>query len=402
MQLCDIMNRSASCTLIGVYSLFWIFSFVQSKTPDVHVTCTYSKDCLLPCSFTPSDDEVFIQWFQQDELIYSSQEDSDEAGDDGISLLTDQVSTGKVFLQLKDSSIKSRGRYKCLVNTTKTVEESFVIVKVEASISRISIEDSSAGSVQCSSHGVYPAPVVTWSTEPHTENLKPVTRMSADPDGLYSVESTLKKLNQSSSLTYTCSITPKYDSPTWRASLLQTEIAGKVGQDLTIPCIAPKNLRNFNLTWTFRKKGKTKDILTYNSQTHVIVNHWDEDAEVELDKAQMGDGSLYLDDLEQSKHSGKYTCIFSGPKVKYTVQTSVNIGSTQAVAQTGKSKSNLWVLAVVVAALALLGVLYYMYRKYRRKSKSSGQDTEMQTVLKDKGTDELPAQNQPLNSKEDS
>lgn len=396
------MNRSASCALIGVYALFWIFSLVQSKTPDVHVTCIYSEDCILPCSFTASDDKVLIQWFQQAELVYSFQEDADEPGDSSFSLFTDEVSNGNASLLLKDSRIKSRGRYKCLVNTTKSVEESFVIVKVEAPICRISMDDTPTGSVQCSSHGVYPAPLLKWSTEPDAGNLKPVTRMSADSDGLYSVESTLKKLNKSSPLTYTCSIIPKYGLHTWKASLLQTEIAGEVGRDLIIPCMAPKNLKNFNLTWTFRKKGKNKDILTYSSQTRTIVNHWEDDAEVDLDKAQTGDGSLYVDGFELSKHSGKYTCIFSGPQVKYTVQTSVNMGSNRAIAQTGNSKSNLWVLAVVVAVLAVLGVLYYMYRKYRRKSKSSGQDAEMQTVPKDKGAEELPAHNQPLNSKEDS
>ncbi|XP_072515217.1 HERV-H LTR-associating protein 2 [Salminus brasiliensis] len=403
MLLCDILNRSVSCTLIWVYSLLWILSFVQSKIPDVHVTCIYSEDCILPCSFPSSDDKVLIQWYQQEELIYSFQEDEAEPDDSSISLFTDEVSNGNASLLLKDSRTKNRGRYKCTVKTSKTVEESYVIVKVEAPISRISIETNPTGYVQCSTHGVFPAPVLTWSTEPQVSSLQPVTRMSADSDGLYSVDSTLKK--QSSPLTYICTIISKYSSQTWKASLLQTEIAGKDGQDLIIPCVAPKKMKNFNLTWTFAKTGKNKDILTYNSQTRTIVNHWDSDAEVELDKAQMGDGSLYLDDLEGSKYSGNYTCMFSGPQVKYTVQTSVNIDSSQAVAQTGKSKSNLWVLAVVVAGVALLGVLYYIYRKYRGKSKTSknsGQDTEMQAVNQDKRAEETPAEDRPLNTKEDS
>ncbi|XP_036451242.1 V-set domain-containing T-cell activation inhibitor 1 [Colossoma macropomum] len=401
MHLRDFLNQSVSYTLVGVYTLLWILSCVQSKTPDVDVTCIYSEDCILPCSFPPTDDVVVIQWYQQEKLIYSFQQGEDEPDDSSMSLFTDEVSKGNASLLLKDSRIQSRGRYRCLINATKTVKESFVIVKVEAPISRISIEASPTGQIQCSSHGLYPAPVLTWSTNPSIGNLRSLIRMSPDSNGLYSVESTLQKVNKSTPLTYICTITSKYSSQSWKASLLQTEMVGKIGHELIIPCLAPKNLKNFTLTWTFAKRNKNKDILTYHSQSHKVINQWKEEAELDLEKARTGDGSLYLDDHEVSKHAGKYTCTFSGPRVTYIVQTSVSVSSSSAAAQKENSKSKLWVLAVVVAALTVLGVLYYLYRKYIGNSKALEEDTEMQAV-KGKTPEEVPAEISPLNGKGDS
>lgn len=107
------------------------------------------------------------------------------------------------------------------------------------------------------------------------------------------------------------------------------------GEKLVIPCMAPKNLKNLTLTWTFISQNKQTDILTYFSQTKRIKNHWDDRAELDLNKALMGDGSLYLNNLG-SKHSGTYTCTFTGSQVKHIVQTLVNTSASTAVSQTGE------------------------------------------------------------------
>ncbi|XP_017343849.1 uncharacterized protein hhla2a.1 isoform X2 [Ictalurus punctatus] len=400
MQLFSTSNKSVY-TLFEIYTIFWILSYGQSKIPDAHVTCIYSENCILPCSFPPSTEEVVFQWYKQGTLIYSFLEDEDESHNSNISVFTDEVSHGNASLLLEDSSIKSRGRYKCVVNTTKAVQESDVIVKVEAPIKGIAIRVSPTENVQCSSHGVYPAPLLKWSTVPSfaPTSLQAVTRISADSNDLYSIESTLKKMSTNSNLTYICRITSKYSSQSWRASLLQTEMAVNYGQPLVIPCMAPKNLKNLTINWTFISMNMHTDILTYYSRTHRVKNHWDDQAELDLNKTLMGDGSLYLNNLE-SKHSGTYTCTFTGSQVKYIVQTLVKIGASKAVSQTGNSGSKLWVLAIIVAALVLLCVIFYIYRKCKGKSKHSGQDhqqdTEMQAMHEGNLVDELPAENKPL------
>ncbi|KAK2823358.1 hypothetical protein Q7C36_019958 [Tachysurus vachellii] len=199
-----------------------------------------------------------------------------------------------------------------------------------------------------------------------------------------------------SNLTYICSITSKYSLQSWRASLLQTEMSVNYGEKLVIPCMAPKNLKNLTLTWTFISQNKRTDVLTYFSQTQRIKNHWDDRAELDLNKALMGDGSLYLNNLG-SKHSGTYTCTYTGSQVKHIVQT--------LVSQTGNSGSKLWMVAITVAitvaALILLCVIFYIYRKYKGKSKDSWQDhnqqdAEMQTMHEGNSVEELQAEIKPL------
>ncbi|MCJ8742401.1 hypothetical protein PDJAM_G00081640, partial [Pangasius djambal] len=129
MQLFSTSNKSVLHTLFEIYTLLWILSYGQSKIPDAHVTCIYSEDCILPCTFPPSTEEVVFQWYKQGTLIYSFLEDEDESVNSNISVFTDEVSHGNASLLLEESIIKSRGRYKCVVNTTKAVQESDVIVK---------------------------------------------------------------------------------------------------------------------------------------------------------------------------------------------------------------------------------------------------------------------------------
>lgn len=103
------------------------FSFIL----DVHITCIYTEDCTLPCTFPPSTEEVVFQWYRQGTLIYSYLEDEGESVKSNISVFTDEVSHGNASLLLENTSIKSQGRYTCVVNTNKAVQESVVIVKVE-------------------------------------------------------------------------------------------------------------------------------------------------------------------------------------------------------------------------------------------------------------------------------
>lgn len=95
------------------------------------------------------------------------------------------------------------------------------------------------------------------------------------------------------------------------------------------------NLKNLTLTWSFISRNTNTDILTYYSQTQRIKNHWDDQAELDLNKTLMGDGSLYLNNI-CSKHSGTYTCTLTGYQAKHIVQTLVKISASKAVTQTGK------------------------------------------------------------------
>lgn len=72
----------------------------------------------------------------------------------------------------------------------------------------------------CSAHNVYPAPQVTWSTEPPSaqEALENSTISTADHRGLFHVESTLRILGNLSNYTYVCSVTSADKTQVWTSS----------------------------------------------------------------------------------------------------------------------------------------------------------------------------------------
>lgn len=74
--------------------------------------------------------------------------------------------------------------------------------------------------VTCSSHSIYPAPQVTWATDPPSarEALDNATLKTTDHKGLLALESTLRILGNLSSYTYFCSFTAADKTQVWTAS----------------------------------------------------------------------------------------------------------------------------------------------------------------------------------------
>uniref|UniRef100_A0A673JHV3 Ig-like domain-containing protein n=1 Tax=Sinocyclocheilus rhinocerous TaxID=307959 RepID=A0A673JHV3_9TELE len=198
--------------------------------------------------------------------------------------------------------------------TTKTTNESVIPAPIQ-SVSLETTRLSGFEEVICSSQDVYPAPRVNLFTEPASlpDSFQPFTHKTADKQGLYSVESKLKKLKD---LTYICLVQSFYRSQTWRASLQEKEIFSVEGQDFIIPCVAPWNLQNFTLTWSFIKENKSSTIYTYASLT---------------ERSSSGDGSLQLHNLLRLEHTGTstFTCILSAHQTKHEVHTRVNITQTK-------------------------------------------------------------------------
>lgn len=75
--------------------------------------------------------------------------------------------------------------------------------------------------VKCSARDVYPPPRVTLFTEPPAlpDGLQTDTRKTADKQGLYTVESKMRKLEEQADLTYICLVQSFYGSQIWRTSL---------------------------------------------------------------------------------------------------------------------------------------------------------------------------------------
>ncbi|KAM6907984.1 CD276 antigen [Lycodopsis pacificus] len=379
--------------------LLWIGLATQDKTPDVIVTCVVSEECVLPCSFQPGSKET-IEWFRQDVMVYKFEREDGDGGNSSeeehfeneqfagrASVFPDLISRGNATLTVQRSGLKDRGTYKCRVHTSQGEHNAKVIVKVEAPIRGLFLELSRLSGyeeMKCTVRDIFPAPRVTWETEPPTfEDLRPVTRMLADKLGLYTVDSRLKRLNGQPDLIYICKVTPSYGGPAWTSSLREKAIRGAQGRDLTIPCSAPPYLNKPFLHWSFSNSKDPSHILSYDSRSGDSVSSPPWDSHVELDgfRVPFGDGSLRLMDPKPSEHTGSYTCVFSLPHNTHTERTDVTIDGPAGGRSTAEEPSYWWVVGLVIAvlAVALVGVLAYL--KVKGRSSKPRDDPEEATEL---------------------
>ncbi|KAK6305566.1 hypothetical protein J4Q44_G00243460 [Coregonus suidteri] len=332
----------------------WTLSMTDSK--GTYVTCLFHEDCMLPCSFKPTG-AVVIHWYKQQIPVHSYYYNKDQYGlqnknfNGRTCLFNSQIAHGNASLLLKRIKVQDKGRYKCYTSTRKRNQETFVNLGVKALIQSVRIE-MTGEVVSCSSQNIYPAPQVAWTTDPPSgpETLQNSTIKTPDSKGLYTVESTVRIVGNVSDHAYFCSVISADKVQVWTVSLRQqVELIGETGQELSIPCIAPQNLQNFSLTWTFTRTNDPTLILSYDSRIRRTSNLWEGRAGLEQDQVLMGNGSLLLHNPESQEHSGTYTCTFTGFQRRHMVQTQVNITVTPIVEDEQNSERSWWGTAASVA-----------------------------------------------------
>ncbi|XP_068438220.1 HERV-H LTR-associating protein 2 [Clinocottus analis] len=400
--------------------LLWVGFAAQDKTPDAMVTCVISEECALPCSFQPGSKET-IEWFRQEVMVYkferedggSDSADSSEEEEffeheqvaGRASVFQKLISRGNATLILRRSSLKDRGTYRCHVLTSQGEHNAKVIVKVAAPIRALSLELSRLSGyeeMKCTAGGVFPAPRVSWATEPQTfVDLRPVTRIMADKQGLYALDSRLKRLDGQPDLVYICKVTTSYGGPDWTASLRERAIRGAAGRDLTLPCFAPPYLNTPFLLWSFSTGKDSAHILTYDSRSGASVSSppWDEHVELDGFRVPFGDGSLRLMDPKQERHTGRYTCVFSLPHKTHTERSDVTIDDPAGERSSSEQPSYWWTVGLVLAGLvaALVGLL--VYKKLKGGAAKTRKDPEEVMELhqvKDSPADGILTESSPL------
>ncbi|XP_024253649.1 uncharacterized protein LOC112231239 isoform X2 [Oncorhynchus tshawytscha] len=359
-----------SATVLLIF--LWTLSMTDSK--EAYVTCLFHEDCMLPCSFTPTG-AVVIHWYKQQIPVHSYYYNKDQYGlqnkhfNGRTCLFNSQIAHGNASLLLKRIKVQDKGRYKCYTSTRKRNQETFVNLGVKALIQSVRIE-MTGEVVSCSSQNIYPAPQVAWNTDPASgpETLQNSTIKTPDSKGLYTVESTVRILGNVSDHAYFCSVISADKAQVWTVSLRQqVELIGEAGQELSIPCIAPQNLQNFSLTWTFTRTNDPTVILSYDSRTRRTSNLWEGRAGLEQDQVLMGNGSLLLHNPENQEHSGTYTCTFTGLQSRHMVQTQVNITVTPIEDEQNSERSWLGTVASVAFFVFTVSVALPRYLRHRGK-----------------------------------
>ncbi|XP_041922885.1 uncharacterized protein hhla2b.1 isoform X1 [Alosa sapidissima] len=389
---------------IWTLPLLWTVIQTEAKSQDVQVTCFYARDCILPCVFAPVGGEL-VRWYGPGNslLVSSGQNDPQDQTYVGKAVLfEDQVALGNGSLLLQHCLPQDRGRYRCHVTGQQEAPDTTVTVRVEAPMRSLVLETSRLSGYEellCATRNVYPAPRLSWSTQPPTakDALRQTTHKRATK-GLYTLESKLRKLRKlrgKSSVTYVCTVTAAYGAQTWRASLRETEVSSIEGGDLMLPCKAPGDLRDFTLTWSFLPADHPLLILTYNSSTQWTAQEWAGRAQLDGLRVKAGDGSLKLQNLQNSEHSGTYTCSFKAHRNTHVVHIRVNV-TTSERAEAGQASSSWWIAAVVVAVLAITMAAVIGILKLRADCSQSEKRMEEATVMQpiqDKTDTEISSEN---------
>ncbi|XP_056105392.1 HERV-H LTR-associating protein 2 [Rhinichthys klamathensis goyatoka] len=187
--------------------LLWILPVTLG---DIHVTCMYSAECLLPCTSTILD---IIHWYKDSKPVHSFYYNQDQLGHQSedykgrTSLLPQsEIKNGNVSLLLKNIRVQDEGRYRCYTANEKTNDEKFVSVSVEAPVKSVDITLKN-DTVTCKTSGVYPKPDVSWSSEPLANES--LNTFQETEEKLFMVTSELKVGVIGSTYKYTCSITSK-------------------------------------------------------------------------------------------------------------------------------------------------------------------------------------------------
>uniref|UniRef100_A0A8C5G705 HERV-H LTR-associating 2a, tandem duplicate 2 n=1 Tax=Gouania willdenowi TaxID=441366 RepID=A0A8C5G705_GOUWI len=249
-------------------------------------------------------------------------------------LFNPHIPNGNASLLLRRVKVQDKGRYRCYTSTRKVIME------------------MSDEMVTCSSHNIYPAPQVTWATEPPTAPglLQESTIKTTDQKGLYNVESLLRILGDFSNQTYFCSFISADKTQVWTSSWKNHEvIIQEEGRALAIPCIPPHSVQNFSLTWTFTLSSDITVIVKYDNRTKHTFNLWEGQAELDQDLLLQGDGSLLLPKPDLEQHSGTYTCTFVALQSRHTIQTKVNI----TVASTSESDFKTLMTTIIIINFAM-------------------------------------------------
>uniref|UniRef100_A0A3Q2DY26 Ig-like domain-containing protein n=1 Tax=Cyprinodon variegatus TaxID=28743 RepID=A0A3Q2DY26_CYPVA len=180
---------------------------------DAEVTCDFRESCLLPCQFQDGP-QLVIHWIKVSDgnsVVHSYYRDKDQLEHqvqnfkNRTALFKDQISKGNASLLLTGVTIEDEGRYKCYTSTVRGNKESFVNLKTEAPVSKVTIYGDQ-NKIICSSEGIYPQPELSWSTiPPSNTTLNVTTTVHQTEDQLYSIRSSLV-LEDDPDVTYSCTV----------------------------------------------------------------------------------------------------------------------------------------------------------------------------------------------------
>lgn len=309
-------------------SLLWILSLAEGKV--FTVTCLNSEECVLPCQFQSDGKGARIMWYKTEAIVSCTRygDTSFVVGHNSpadeyknrTGLYVDQVLEGNATLLLRNVTPYDQGKYFCITMTAPRTDKSGIIsLVVKAPVREVNIEFS-GDLATCRAEGIYPAPTLTWSTDPPTDPqlLQIKTSICKNKLGFYNIKSSLMPVGNGTNLTtYICSVTGGTNK---RTTVLKVEasISGYVGSSVMVPCSLPHSLpHSFNLTWRF---NRSDPILSISKSLVEVSNQWMHHVSNDLWPWR----GLQLFSLKP-EHQGAYICEVSTPEETYVTWTDIKI-----------------------------------------------------------------------------
>uniref|UniRef100_A0A4W6G373 Ig-like domain-containing protein n=1 Tax=Lates calcarifer TaxID=8187 RepID=A0A4W6G373_LATCA len=230
------------------------------------------------------------------------------------SLFKDQISRGNASLQLTGVEVQDQGRYRCHTSTMRGNKDSLINLRVDAASYQIDI-DFSGDVVTCAAEGIFPAPTLTWSTDP-----------PADAQLLQNKTKVIKVTTFGAKLTLVL-------RELIFLLLAVASVLASAGSSVKISCSLPRTVpQSFNVTWRFRRSHPIVSISVVDQRSQAKV--WDQWKPRVITNFSAS-GGLHLHSLK-SEHQGAYTCEVNTPEEMYVTWTDVTVtegkGLNQAVA----------------------------------------------------------------------
>ncbi|XP_075567367.1 HERV-H LTR-associating protein 2 [Pelecanus crispus] len=315
---------------------------LQGFTEQETVTGLFSKDCILPCSFPPGDDEV-IYWKKGDKNVHSYYYQSDQLEGQDLDyrhrthLFHNNIPSGNASLKLNNLTVTDEGSYSCYVGTQQTRTEVEVMLRVRVS-SYYALEYQKTDTdrvLKCYAFLTYPAPHISW-VQGNT-SIQETDRQETRDGVLYSLRSDQSITNTADP--YYCHI--HLPTEKWAAEWkMQDQLSNVEGSSTSIPCEYSNttNTEGFSVVWTLNRNAVISVLASFSGTSHSYHPR------VQINQS---DFSLTLRDLT-ANDSGEYLCNISTPHyTKLIVRTLQveNSGNTGAI-----------VGGVIVALAALVAV----------------------------------------------
>ncbi|CAB1349867.1 unnamed protein product, partial [Coregonus sp. 'balchen'] len=313
-----------------------------------HVTCLFSEDCVLACSFQPGSDEV-IYWLKPG-----------RQGPDRPLLLLQYRSAQAAEaqpLQMENSPVQmTRSPRKRFTTAERTHTPGPGQNTTPVRLVDIQLSDDI---ITCNSTGIYPEPKLTWSIDPPSDlsfdpgTIQNSTSTKVDDRGLYDITSTKQFIRNRTNI---CTVTSGTVERT--ATLKQQDpVQGSPRSEVSIPCsFSQSELLTFNLTWRFNQID-TILTSTYTKGTSqmYIDDQWKEQVQSLFDS-----GSLQLHKLTMV-HQGTYSCELSTARDTHLVLTYLEITSDKpSDVSDGLSPGSITgiTISAVAAVIIAAGICY--------------------------------------------